>query len=48
MEDRLDLGDVVVVGGLRYDYYDTRASRPFVSDTLGNLYAFPRISSYAR
>ena len=26
VEDRLDLGDVVVVGGLRYDYYDTRAS----------------------
>jgi hypothetical protein len=46
LEDRLDLGDVVVVGGLRYDYYDSRASRPFVSDTLGNLYPFPRISSY--
>jgi hypothetical protein len=46
LEDRLDLGDVVVVGGLRYDYYDTRASRPFVSDTLGNTYAFPRIASY--
>ena len=46
LEDRLDLGDVVVVGGLRYDFYDTRASRPFVSDTLGNTYAFPRISSY--
>jgi outer membrane receptor for ferrienterochelin and colicin len=28
LEDRLDLGDVVVVGGLRYDYYDSRASRP--------------------
>jgi hypothetical protein len=28
VEDRLDLGDVVVVGGLRYDYYDSRASRP--------------------
>ena len=27
-EDRLDLGDVVVVGGVRYDYYDSRASRP--------------------
>ena len=27
-EDRLDLGDVVVVGGLRYDFYDSRASRP--------------------
>jgi outer membrane receptor protein involved in Fe transport len=47
VEDRLDLGDVVVVGGLRYDYYDTRASRPFVSDTLGNKYPFPRISSYS-
>jgi hypothetical protein len=46
VEDRLDLGDVVVVGGLRYDYYDSRASRPFVSDTLGNRYPFPRISSY--
>ena len=45
VEDRLDLGDVVVVGGLRYDYYDTRASRPFATDTLGNTYAFPRISS---
>jgi len=28
LEDRLDLGDVVVVGGLRYDFYDSRASRP--------------------
>ena len=46
IEDRLDLGDVVVVGGLRYDFYDTRASRPFVADTLGNFYPFPRISSY--
>ncbi len=36
LEDRLDLGDVVLVGGLRYDYYDSRASRP--AD-------FPRISS---
>jgi hypothetical protein len=36
-EDRLDLGDVVVVGGLRYDFYDTRARR------WGN---FPRLSSH--
>ncbi len=36
VEDRLDLGDVVLVGGLRYDSYDSRASRP--AD-------FPRISS---
>jgi outer membrane receptor for ferrienterochelin and colicin len=28
VEDRLDLGDVVIVGGLRYDWYDSRASRP--------------------
>jgi outer membrane receptor protein involved in Fe transport len=28
VEDRLDLGDVVVVGGLRYDWYDSRALRP--------------------
>ena len=45
VEDRLDLGDVVVVGGLRYDYYDSRAIRPFGTDTAGNTYAFPRISS---
>jgi hypothetical protein len=36
-EDRLDLGDVVVVGGLRYDYYDSRARR------WGE---FPRISTH--
>ncbi len=28
-EDRLDLGDVVLIGGLRYDYYNSRASRPY-------------------
>ena len=28
-EDRLDLGDVVIVGGLRYDYFDTKALFPF-------------------
>ena len=46
VEDRLDLGDVVLVGGLRYDYYKSGASRPYVfSDTLGNVSWFPRISS---
>jgi hypothetical protein len=45
VEDRLDLGDVVVVGGLRYDWYDTKASRPFAEDTAGNRYAFPRVST---
>ena len=28
LEDRLDLGDVVLIGGLRYDSYASRASRP--------------------
>jgi Carboxypeptidase regulatory-like domain/TonB-dependent Receptor Plug Domain len=36
IEDRVDLGDVVVVGGIRYDRYDTRARR------WAN---FPRIST---
>jgi hypothetical protein len=53
LEDRLDLGDVVVVGGVRYDYYKTNASRPYSLDTISssptfNTYQpFPRISSYA-
>ena len=34
-ENRLDLGDVVLVGGLRYDWYDSGASRP----------EFPRVST---
>lgn len=58
VEDRLDLGDVVVVGGVRYDAYDTRASRPYALDTIqtlaggaasptyGTYQPFPRISSY--
>jgi outer membrane receptor for ferrienterochelin and colicin len=45
VEDRLDLGDVVVVGGLRYDWYDSRASRPFGTDSAGNSYFFPRVST---
>jgi hypothetical protein len=28
VEDRLDLGDLVLVGGLRYDWYHSRAFRP--------------------
>ncbi|HKH82863.1 MAG TPA: TonB-dependent receptor [Gemmatimonadales bacterium] len=35
LEDRLDLGDVVLVGGLRFDAYDTRASRDLLLDTVG-------------
>jgi hypothetical protein len=52
LENRLDLGDVVVVGGIRYDYYNSRASRPFVLDTVAThssfmqYHYFPRISSY--
>jgi hypothetical protein len=45
LEDRLDLGDVVVVGGLRYDWYHSRASRPYATDSLGNRYPFPRVST---
>ncbi len=37
-ENTLDLGDVVVVGGLRYDYYDSKASHPFNPDSG---YQFP-------
>ncbi len=36
IQDRLDIGDVVVQLGLRYDYFDTRASR---------WSGFPRIST---
>jgi hypothetical protein len=52
LEDRLDLGDVVVVGGLRYDYYNSRAAHPFVLDTVstsatfGQYSYFPTPSSY--
>ncbi len=50
--DRLDLGDVVVDLGLRYDWYKTGASRTYLLDTLsgspteGQYVWFPRISSY--
>lgn len=33
-ENRLDLGDVVLVGGLRYDSYNSRAERPYLLDTV--------------
>ncbi len=51
-EDRLDLGDVVVVGGLRYDRYHSNAARPYVLDTVsthptfGQYSYFPRPNSY--
>jgi hypothetical protein len=34
VENRLDLGDVVLVGGLRYDSYASRAERPYQLDTV--------------
>ena len=34
VEQRLDVGDVILVGGLRYDRYSSRASRPFLLDTV--------------
>ena len=40
VEDRLDLGDVVVIGGVRYDRYASRASRPFLLDTVANSPTF--------
>jgi hypothetical protein len=34
LEDRLDLGDVVLVGGFRFDAYHSRASRELLLDTV--------------
>jgi len=42
IQDRLDLGDVIIDGGVRYDYYDSRASHQFYSDSG---YQFPSIYS---
>ena len=44
-EDRLDLGDVVIVIGARFDWYRSGASRPYATDTLGLSYHLPRVSS---
>ncbi|HUL01591.1 MAG TPA: TonB-dependent receptor [Gemmatimonadales bacterium] len=41
LEDRLDLGDVVIVGGVRYDYYDSRASYPFTPGRISTRPALP-------
>ena len=50
MEDRLDLGDVVVVAGARYDVFNTRAKRPYDLDTLpflpGTTTPSPTYGSY--
>ncbi len=42
VEDRLDLGDVVIVGGVRYDSYDSRASFPY---TPGRISSLPQLPS---
>ncbi len=42
VENRLDLGDLVLVGGLRYDSYSSRASRPFLLDTTDGSPTFGR------
>ncbi|HEX5574431.1 MAG TPA: hypothetical protein VFX42_01055, partial [Gemmatimonadales bacterium] len=53
LEDRLDLGDVVLVGGLRYDAYDSRASRDLSLDTIpdsptyGQYISVPNATKYA-
>jgi hypothetical protein len=44
-EDRLDLGDVVLVAGLRYDYYNSNASHPQYCDSTGACQPTVRISS---
>ena len=52
VQDRLDLGDVVLEVGLRYDYYDSKAERPFLLDltpgspTFDQYVFFPRTASY--
>ncbi len=52
LEDRLDLGDVVVVGGLRFDYFSSKAKRPYLLVTdpdhpdYQKYVYFPRLSSY--
>jgi len=52
IQDRLDLGDVVLEGGLRYDWYDSKAERPYLLDltpsspTFNEYVYFPRTASY--
>lgn len=42
-EYRLEAGEFSLAAGARLDYFNSRALRPFVYDTLGNHYAFPHI-----
>ena len=46
VEDRVDVGDVILVGGLRFDWYNSDGRAPFWYDsTTGDLRYFPRIST---
>jgi hypothetical protein len=42
VQDRVDLGDVIIDGGLRYDFFDSRASHQVLTDSG---YAYPTIYS---
>ncbi len=52
VQDRLDLGDVVLEAGLRYDYFRSDAERPYLLDTLSTSETFdqyvyfPNTASY--
>jgi hypothetical protein len=41
VEDRLDLGDVVLIGGLRWDRFDSRASYPFSPGRISSVGVLP-------
>ena len=51
-EDRLVYGAITFVGGVRYDFFSSRAERPVALDTVpgspgfGSYHPFPRIHSY--
>jgi hypothetical protein len=46
VEDRLDLGDLVLIGGLRYDRFDSDGRAPVWFDSTSGTYKyFPRIST---
>lgn len=53
-EETLDVGDVVIKGGLRYDYFNSNANRPYLGQTVdangnptGGGYQFPATTSHA-
>ncbi len=52
VQDRLDLGNIVVEGGLRIDYFNSKAERPYAldldpqSETFNQYVFYPRTSGY--